>query len=474
MRKGVRIFLYIILLTITILGRSTVSAKETNCTVSTFIKELAISLNLANSSNTAEECLAQLISKEVIVEADEINLGDSKIRIDDCCVIFDRVLNYLNEKPNTKSYELIERYKRISDLKKIDKVKRTAVIRCFSEGIISSTSNGEYVQSIKVDATSYILLKEAKACIARLNNKDKRYLMSEDGQKIRTRNLPQNAEDFPYILEAYPNEFYEVMFDFMNYNASSHKQTKNRMFKNAIKDPKCKKDGNTYYSTVSLHSGDYSTPVNVRGSLSGLYDFFSRTPYYEYFPFDKVMQQNLYDWCDIIEEYVRLKYNVDYRTIDKAWINRMSELTGSSGFLNEYKKGVKSNKVIIKLGKVAIEPSTCYDSNGTFIRAYIKFKIVSAKSLNDLSKVFYRNFNGSANINYKSLQIGKWKEIIVDFSIGTSTGSFSILPASYYSIFNDSASDYYMSKLMQAPVSGYKQVKIKSGENKGYYKWVQK
>lgn len=55
--------------------------------------------------------------------------------------------------------------------------------------------------------------------------------MSEDGQKIRTRNLPQNAEDFPYILEAYPNEFYEVMFDFMNYNASSHKQTKNRMLK---------------------------------------------------------------------------------------------------------------------------------------------------------------------------------------------------------------------------------------------------
>lgn len=452
---------------------STTKAKEAYCTVGMFIKNLSCNLGFTELSSTEDDCYEQLKQNNIILEDDMINLSASKIKVSSCCELFERVLDYNKENYNQDSYLLILNNKRISDISQVEKNKRSAVIRCFSEGIISSESNGYYVQSRTVKANNYITVKEANDCIERLLHKDKRFKMSEDGQKMRTTNLPRNYKDFPYILETYPNKFYEVMFDFMNYDCSTYKPKKNRTFNDAKKHCKYDTESNYYYSYKNLYTGDYSTPATVKNELSG----FIASPYnsqYIYFPFKEKMDINLYGWCNLLIDYIKLKYNVDYRKIDKTWCKDIDKLSGC-GDPYEYIKTVKANKVIIKLGKVAVEPSTLYTSSGIKIRAYIQFKVISAKDLKNLDKVFYKNFYGTAHTRYKSLKKGEWKELIYDFDIGCDTLYYGqMAPLSCYRIFYDANDDYTMYNLMKGPTSHYKQVKIKSGENKGSYKWIYK
>ena len=105
--------------------------------------------------------------------------------------------------------------KRISDIKEIPKNKREAVAAIVAKGIIKGYSNGMYIQNREFRGNNKITVKGAKDVIVKVIYPEKRALVSPDGQLIRTTNLPKNAKDYPYILECFPNEFYEIKYTFM-------------------------------------------------------------------------------------------------------------------------------------------------------------------------------------------------------------------------------------------------------------------
>lgn len=133
-----------------------------------------------------------------------------------------QLVKFYNKALEEKDFrDFVRNHKRISDLEKINKSKQDAVIYCFRRGFFDCKSNGYFNQNCAFQGSTMISLKDAKILVERLNNSDKRVRISPDGQLIRTTNLPKNAADFPYILESFPNSFYEMKFDFMSYNASS-------------------------------------------------------------------------------------------------------------------------------------------------------------------------------------------------------------------------------------------------------------
>ncbi|MDD4112815.1 MAG: S-layer homology domain-containing protein, partial [Herbinix sp.] len=105
--------------------------------------------------------------------------------------------------------------KRISDINEIPKSKREAVASIVAKGIIKGYSNGLYIQNREFRGSKKITENGAKDVIQKVLHPEKRALISPDGQLIRTTNLPKNAADYTYILEGFPNKYYEMIFRFM-------------------------------------------------------------------------------------------------------------------------------------------------------------------------------------------------------------------------------------------------------------------
>jgi hypothetical protein len=171
-------------------------------------------------------------------------------------------------------------------------------------------------QTLKVDT---VALKNAE----RAKNSER----DPWGRVIRTTNLPKNAKDFPYILEDYPNEMYE-------------------MKPNIIVDT----------TSAQLAKSD------------------------DYFNNKALMDQ----WKQTTENYYNLMLNVDYRTIDEAWANELFSYH-NQGFrvvladMRRYVKWVKENKIIMT-GSLVAEPSMLTDADrlaGYFIRTKFSFEIKS-------------------------------------------------------------------------------------------------
>ncbi|MFJ2047251.1 S-layer homology domain-containing protein [Paenibacillus taichungensis] len=156
------------------------------------------------------------------------------------------------------------------------------------------------------------------------------------GRIIRTTNLPKNAKDFPYILEDYPNEMYEM-----------------------------KPDITVDTTSAQLAKSD------------------------DYFNNKSLMDQ----WKQTTENYYNLMLNVDYRTIDEAWANELFSYH-NQGFrvvladMRRYVKWVKENKIIMT-GSLVAEPSMVHRSKKWgyyYIRTTYSFQI---KSYNKYDKIMF-------------------------------------------------------------------------------------
>ena len=200
----------------------------------------------------------------------------------------------------------------------------------------------------------------------------KRAKLSPDAQLIRTTNLPKNADKFPYILECFPNKFYEKKFNYQY----------------------------VVNATFDLEEGDfYEFPVNMRRQ------YLRNT--LEYFDMGEQMDLYLYEWADKIEDYVKHTFNVNYKTIGDKWGNTLKETTAydsqQDNRIATYIKDVKSNHVTVQTRKVAVEPSTFYRSDGLFMRVYVEYKVTADKYTDDISDFVYCRGG-----NIKEFKLGEW------------------------------------------------------------------
>ena len=133
----------------------------------------------------------------------------------DAAVVLVRADEYLYGKTVTdKQIEQIINF-RISDIDKVSKARRSYIARCYQLGYLIGHSDGTYMKTRTFQPSQKISMSTAKLLVERLLDISKRERMSEDGQLIRTTNLPRYANKYEYILESFPNEYYDWDFYFM-------------------------------------------------------------------------------------------------------------------------------------------------------------------------------------------------------------------------------------------------------------------
>ena len=327
----------------------------------------------------------------------EILYSDGKWDPSSHLVVDTKLKNELNERV------IVKKLGRINDLNDADKRHRLDLVTVLKKGIIIGKSLGKYFQKRNIEPKRQVSLKEVKKAIDRTYNMDKRYPMSPDGQLIRKTNLPVNASEYKYILAAFPNSFYETRFSYENFPTSN----------------------------LTLHE-TYDPPKFT----------------YERLKYGYISYDNIYEEADKIRKFQDHRFNIDYRTIDKKWINKMisfyrkpndskEELKGIKNEIKEYAKFIIDNKIIIEAEPSSTEASAAYyDGFNPYFHEHMKFRIRTCKNLDkNLRRIIYGvlfvNEPWGITRNYKEkVELGKWIEGV--YSINYPIRSTYPINAEYY------------------------------------------
>ena len=292
---------------------------------------------------------------------------------------------------------VVKKLGRVNDIKFAGKRHQLDLITVLKKGIIIGKSMGRYTQNRNLMPKRKVSLAEAKKVIERVYDSKKRYPMSPDGQLLRKTNLPFWASDYKYILASYPDSYYETMFGYESHLATSFK----------------------------LHSS-YDPPKYAYERILNGYE----------------TNDNIYEEADKVRRFQNHRMNVDYRTIDKKWRDKLisfyrrkehtkkSDLNGMKKEIDKYIRFVKENKVIIESKPVATDASSAYYWYITpSFHTYMKFRIVSCKNLDkNLYKIIYGSHVGDwsyglAKYREKKVKLGEWCEGVyqVNYPLGMIT-----------------------------------------------------
>lgn len=146
----------------------------------------------------------------------------------------------------------------------------------------------------------------------------------EWGRLIRKTNLPKNAADYPYILADVPNEMYELAYP-------------------------------------------YSEPTDRRVAAQ----LYSKVP--------EFTKENIDVWMGRLKTFGGLWLNVDYRTIDDAWVQavfntKMQNSNAELKYIRQYVDWVKTNKIQVA-GYLEPEPSLIYKDGFGSYHVRVKFRL---------------------------------------------------------------------------------------------------
>ena len=372
---------------LTVTDPAEVSATASNVSIDSFIKQLGQAMNLPVNSSTANPYLDAAVNTGIINPEDFSNLN-AKITRTDAAVLLNRADEYLHGDTVDSKLVKFVLEKRISDINNVPEAKRTAVAKIFAKGIIKGYSNGYYIKNRQFRGDNYITKSTAKSLINLIIHPETRAKLSPDGMLIRTNNLPKNASSYDYILECYPNKFYERKFDFMF---------------------------SEQYKAGKRDSLRQIYPVNMKKSTFRTWN--------DAWAFSVEMDKYLYDWTDKAETYLNYLFNVDYRTVDDKWIEGLASCYAKSNIdeaeqiRSYYIKHIKENKVVVESSVIAVEPSTLYDDGDYCMRAYVRYRI-TADNINVKQNRLLR----CAYPALDNLKNGVWREGIFDIRFGTNNG----------------------------------------------------
>ena len=357
-----------------------------------FVVLLMRGMKLSKQQDTTAEIIQAACKKKIVKDVDKAQLS-KKLTKERAAIYLCRMDVKVNGSTyDKKKYEMVRDYNRISDLKSMKKASRASVIKMYCKGIMVGYSNGYYVQSRKFKGKETVTETEAKTYVNRLCKESKRKAISPDGQLIRSTKLPKNASSYPYILTTYPNWFYERTFEYQ----------------------KCK------FHRTPIVLQDFASPIQI-----------GKMKFYDGNTMETVKEQYLMNWCKKIETNMKMRFNVDYRTIDSSWVNELRKTyyvfddaetnKSRTDDIKEYVRQVKKNKIVVKGARVTVEPSSLYYCRTKFIRVYVKFKVCSGNV--NSQRLIYCD-----DLDVMKLQKNKWKECCFDIGIGSYNG---------YSLGND-------------------------------------
>ncbi|MHB8128620.1 MAG: hypothetical protein ACYDEX_06455, partial [Mobilitalea sp.] len=182
----------------------------------------------------------------------------------------------------------IKRFQRISDIKEANVENQEALYNMHSKGVMVGYSNGNYILSRSMKPKSYATAKESIIWISRVVGKNKLRTFTSNGMLIRVSNLPFNSQEWLYILEGVPNDFYRMRYEFEAINA-------------------------LFGSSDNLN--DVRKEVVYPNSFHG-----------KYYMFSGIEPGCLEDTIKGVEDSLKLRLNISYKTINSEWSTKLLDI----------------------------------------------------------------------------------------------------------------------------------------------------
>lgn len=261
----------------------------------------------------------------------------------------------------------------IADLKKIKKkASQKLFAEAYMDGFFFGKKQADYVDARKLTPSSKLKASDAKKIYAMIGDLSKRYQLSPHYQMLRNtkKNLPKNAECYAYILDSYPNAYYETGWHKMKYGNSNW--------------DKMKSDGKT---PDGIGAGTLRQRLDR--TLGPLFVYPAEMD--EFFSLDmsemgnRQVLNSLRTWenIDVFRkssiEFYELALNVNYKTIkeDKEWQKKMLKFMEQKD-IDKYIEDCIKSKTIIECDKVAADWSAVYWAEGQpYLKLYAHVKVVS-------------------------------------------------------------------------------------------------
>jgi len=303
---------------------------------------------------------------------------------------------YLSYEYGTKEVEFVSEEdvayilnKRISDSYEISEKNKEWFAKAYAYGYIAGKSEGDFTSSRIFTPNKKPKATTLRSMIAKLNKSSERYRLTPDWQmcRISQTNRPVMEELYEFILDSYPNMYYDSCFYGMTSNRGA-KAMEPPLFSDFFYYVEKLPDRltNSYFDK----GGQFVFPSELRSVLNetDAMMYGAGYGYKSYYPTGSeyyVRRLNCTDeFIDQIEEYYMHALNVDYRTIDKdaEWQSIMRKYV-SSDKLEAYIESCKKNKTIIECDKVAADYSSAYISGYKPLdcKVYCHFKIVSDEGI---------------------------------------------------------------------------------------------
>ena len=398
-----------------------------------FYKALVEEAGIMIDESEKEPYSAALV-REGILKENEVKRANQKFANQEAALILYRTAQKFACEDDTAVVAAAKKYERISDQDGIYPVYEEAVYFCFGNGIMPGVSDGEYSHTRSFEPDELVREADGILYCKRLFDTEKRVPMSPDAQVIRTTNLPVQAKLYPYILESFPNIYYDANYLYM-YNLG----TDDRAFPDTAKQTKFLE---TWCTASTVEEFSKNQPERCR-------IFTSETDYlgFEKVGMNAVVERYRDTWEQQAREYLELVFNFDYRTVreDTEWQEKIKNLNafyhewgkgayegtcagiaGIDAWMEQFLDNAETYHTVVECSEIDFDMSTLFYSERFdevapyTIRVHLRYKITSdfEPGYSELAEVLPVNMYG---IFEHFTSFGEWKDVYAELTFDTNS-----------------------------------------------------
>jgi len=338
-----------------------------------------------------------------LIEPNAVKRGETFTRAN-LAVTLVQVIRYLQIEADSACKEEAIKKGRLADLQGLSSDEKDAFYTLYAMGIMEGDSCGDYTRKRNMTPQKKVTKEELERYLNRLFQPANRRKLTNDAQLIREENLPEFAAYYTYILDDFPNSFYDWEFHYMKSEAAV---------------------------PMSL------SPKEMRTDRERVFEL----------TFKEYIERYGEQYVNIVEAYLQSVFQVDYRNTpkDAAWkqyiLQNNANVNSGQGYRGEaytqfkleaYLQSIVENQTIIECDLAASDDSLFYcDGGDWYLRCYVHYRILSAKSVKPVKAgysrmVFSQEWGGS----YLNVALGEWRDGYLDVLLGTAyepVGKLTIL-----------------------------------------------
>ena len=323
-----------------------------------------------------------------------------KLILQDACVLLVKAYESLYGKKISKAETNFIIRNRIYEPESVSSKRIKWLAKAYAYGLIAGEKTADYSELRRFKPKAKCSRSTCKKMIGRLLDEKNRYKLTSDFRMLRIsqKNRPKLEGFYPYILESFPNGYYDCMFNFMVHQAKTFEAKESPLWNARGCADYCKvMTWDTTFSKLTFEDRlgiicDYDdddrlkvycaflTPAEYDAGAAGR----NKITGYLGMALDDQRKRKM---ADTAEEYAMHVLNVDYRTIadDIEWQEYMLKNGIDQSDIDRYIRECIEDELIIECDMTVADISGIYFDKTPFtftrsegvVRTYAHYRVVS-------------------------------------------------------------------------------------------------